>query len=166
MLHRQLRRQPKVTGLGERTKQAAVHKSMKCEELSGGFYCKATILTNVTHDMKVMTEETFGPILPVMAYNSVEEAINFANITQYGLSGAVFAGTVEEAMKIALKMKCGAVSINDAALTAVMHEGEKNSFKMSGIGGMRMGPSAIKRFMKQKAYLINGQGAKDPWWFS
>ena len=112
-----------------------------------------------------MTEETFGPILPVMAYTTVEEAIEFANKTHYGLSGAVFAGTEEEAMKIARKMKCGAVSINDAALTAVMHEGEKNSFKMSGIGGTRMGPSAIKRFVKQKAYLINSQGVKDPWWF-
>ena len=149
-------------------KKGAVLKagSRKCEELDGGFYCRPTILTNVTHDMKVMTEETFGPILPVMAYTTVDEAIKFANITQYGLSGAVFAGTEKEAMNIAQKMKCGAVSINDAALTAVMHEGEKNSFKMSGIGGTRMGPSAIKRFLKQKAYLINGQGVKDPWWFN
>ena len=148
-------------------KKGAVLKagSRKCEELNGGFYCRPTILTNVTHDMKVMTEETFGPILPVMSYTTVEEAIKFANKTQYGLSGAVFAGTEKEAMKIARKMKCGAVSINDAALTAVMHEGEKNSFKMSGIGGTRMGPSAIKRFVKQKAYLINNQGVKDPWWF-
>ena len=148
-------------------KKGAVLKagSRKCEELNGGFYCRPTILTNVTHDMKVMTEETIGPILPVMAYTTVEEAIEFANKTQYGLSGAVFAGTEKEAMKIARKMKCGAVSINDAALTAVMHEGEKNSFKMSGIGGTRMGPSAIKRFVKQKAYLINSQGVKDPWWF-
>jgi succinate-semialdehyde dehydrogenase / glutarate-semialdehyde dehydrogenase len=140
--------------------------SMKCEELGGGFYCRPTILTNVNHDMKIMTDETFGPLLPVMMYSDIEEAISFANGTQYGLSGAVFAGTEEEAMGIARQMKCGAVSINDAALTAVMHEGEKNSFKMSGIGGTRMGPSAIKRFMKQKAYLINSQGVKDPWWFS
>ena len=149
-------------------KKGAVLKagSRKCEELDGGFYCRPTILTNVTHDMKIMTEETFGPILPVMVYTTVDEAIKFSNITQYGLSGAVFAGTEEEAMKIARQMKCGAVSINDAALTAVMHEGEKNSFKMSGIGGTRMGPSAIKRFMKQKAYLINSQGIKDPWWFN
>jgi succinate-semialdehyde dehydrogenase / glutarate-semialdehyde dehydrogenase len=139
--------------------------SRKCEELDGGYYCRPTILTNVNHDMKVMTEETFGPILPVMTYSTPEQAIEFANKTQYGLSGAVFAGTEEEAMKIARKMRCGAVSINDAALTAVMHEGEKNSFKMSGIGGTRMGPSAIKRFMKQKAYLINSQGVNDPWWF-
>jgi succinate-semialdehyde dehydrogenase / glutarate-semialdehyde dehydrogenase len=140
--------------------------STKCEELDGGYYCRPTILTNVNHDMKIMTEETFGPILPVMMYSDIEEAIALANGTQYGLSGAVFAGSEEEAMSIARQMKCGAVSINDAALTAVMHEGEKNSFKMSGIGGTRMGPSAIKRFMKQKAYLINSQGVKDSWWFN
>ncbi len=137
----------------------------KCEELGGGFYCRPTVLTNVNHDMKIMTEETFGPILPVMMFSTIEEAIELANGTQYGLSGAVFAGTEEEAMKIARRIKCGAVSINDAALTAIMHEGEKNSFKMSGIGGTRMGPSAIKRFMKQKVYLINSQEVKDPWWF-
>ncbi len=153
--------------LDDAFKKGAVLKagSKKCEELDGGFYCKATILTNVTHDMKLMNEETFGPILPVMIYNTTEQAIDFANNTQYGLSGAVFADTEEEAMKIARKLKCGAVSINDAALTAVMHEGEKNSFKMSGIGGTRMGPSALKRFMKQKAYLINSQKVNDPWWF-
>lgn len=140
--------------------------SGKCEEKEGGYYCRPTVLTNINHNMKIMTEETFGPILPVMPFTTNEEAIELANATQYGLSGAVFAGTEEEAMEIARKMKCGAVSINDAALTAVMHEGEKNSFKMSGIGGTRMGPSAIKRFMKQKAYLINSQVFNDPWWFN
>jgi succinate-semialdehyde dehydrogenase / glutarate-semialdehyde dehydrogenase len=137
----------------------------KCEEMSGGMYCFPTVLTNVNHDMKIMKEETFGPILPVMQYISQDEAIELANETIYGLSGAVFAGTEEEAMQIGRKMKAGAISINDAALTAVMHEGEKNSFKMSGIGGTRMGPSAIKRFMKQKAFLINSKQFNDPWWF-
>lgn len=153
--------------LNDAFKKGAILKagSKQCEELGGGFYCRPTILTNVTHDMKVMTEETFGPILPVMMYANPTEAIEFANNTQYGLSGAVFAGTEEEAMKIAGKMNCGAVSINDAALTAIMHEGEKSSFKMSGIGGTRMGPAALKRFLKQKAYLINTQNGKDPWWF-
>ena len=116
--------------------------------------------------MKVMTDETLGPILPVMTYTTIDEAIKFANGTQYGLSGAVFAGTEDEAMKIALQMKCGAISINDAALNAIIYEGEKNPFKMSGIEGTRTGVSAIKKFMKQKLYLINNQGVKDSWWFS
>jgi len=139
--------------------------SRQCEEQGGGFYCRPTVLTNVNHQMKVMTEETFGPIMPVMPFQNKEEALKLANGTVYGLSGAVFAATLDEAAEVARQMTAGAISLNDAALTAVMHEGEKNSFKMSGIGGTRMGPAAIKRFMRQKAYLIKTNDQPDPWWF-
>jgi acyl-CoA reductase-like NAD-dependent aldehyde dehydrogenase len=100
-----------------------------------------------------------------MRFQTKAEAIALANDSIYGLSGAVFAATTHEAIEVAEQVQGGAISINDAALTAIMHEGEKNSFKMSGIGGTRMGPSAIKRFMKQKAYLIKNNTANDPWWF-
>jgi succinate-semialdehyde dehydrogenase / glutarate-semialdehyde dehydrogenase len=147
-------------------KGAVLHTgSGHCENHGGGMYCFPTILTQVTHDMSVMTEETFGPIIPIMPFDTLDEAIALANGTQYGLSGAVFAATEAEALHLGRQMQVGAVSINDAALTAVMHEGEKNSFKMSGIGGTRMGPSAIKRFMKQKAYLVKTNHLPDPWWF-
>jgi acyl-CoA reductase-like NAD-dependent aldehyde dehydrogenase len=135
------------------------------ETIDGGKWCFPTVLTNVTSDMKVMNEETFGPIMPIMPFHGIEDAIEKANSTVFGLSGAVFAGTNEEAMAIGKHIKGGAISINDSALTAVVHEGEKNSFKMSGIGGTRMGPSAIKRFMRQKAFLIKQQPIASPWWF-
>jgi acyl-CoA reductase-like NAD-dependent aldehyde dehydrogenase len=115
--------------------------------------------------MQIMQEETFGPIIPVMSFHTKEEAIVLANDTMYGLSGAVFAATNEVAMDLAQHITGGAISINDCALTAVMHEGEKNSFKMSGIGGTRMGPSAIKRFMRQKVFIIKKQALPSPWWF-
>ncbi len=137
--------------------------SQQCELINGGYYCKPTVLINVTHDMKIMTEETFGPIMPVMKFNTKEEGIDLANGTIYGLSAAVFAGTVEEALELGKQIHGGAISINDAALTAIMHEGEKNSFKMSGIGGTRMGPSAIKRFMRQKVFIIKDQPIVAPW---
>lgn len=137
----------------------------ECINLNGGFYCYPTILTNVNDSMKVMTEETFGPIMPISSFKDEDDAIQKANSTIYGLSGAVFTSNPEKSIKIAKRMKCGAVSINDAALTAIMHEGEKNSFKMSGIGGTRMGSAAIKRFMRQKAYLIKNQSIPSPWWF-
>jgi succinate-semialdehyde dehydrogenase / glutarate-semialdehyde dehydrogenase len=136
-----------------------------CQLLGGGYYLRPTILTNVTHDMKVMQEETFGPIIPIMSFANVDEAITLANDTIYGLSGAVFAATNEEAIAVAAKIEGGAISINDAALTAVMHEGEKNSFKLSGIGGTRMGPNAIKRFMRQKVFIIKNQSIDSPWWY-
>lgn len=142
-----------------------VHGVAACQEINGGYWCPPTILTGVTHNMKVMTEETFGPIIPVMAFKDESEALTLANGTVFGLSGAVFASTNEEAIRIAKQIDAGALSINDCALTAIIHEGEKNSFKMSGIGGTRMGPGAIRRFMRQRAFIIKNQPIASPWWF-
>jgi acyl-CoA reductase-like NAD-dependent aldehyde dehydrogenase len=147
------------------SKRAVIHCGGDVEEYGGGWWCRPTVLTDVDHSMKVMTEETFGPIMPVMSFATVEEAINLANDSIYGLSAAVFAGSEQEALAVARQIDAGAISINDAALTAIMYEGEKNSFKFSGMGGSRMGPSAIKRFMRKKAFLIKTKSISDPWWF-
>jgi succinate-semialdehyde dehydrogenase / glutarate-semialdehyde dehydrogenase len=146
-------------------KGAIVHCGGKVEPLDSGLWCRPTVLTNVNHSMKVMTEETFAPIMPVMSFSTLEEAIDLANDTIYGLSAAVFAGTEHEAIAIAQQIDAGAISINDAALTAIMHEGEKNAFKFSGMGGSRMGAAALKRFMRKKALLIKTGAIADPWWF-
>jgi succinate-semialdehyde dehydrogenase / glutarate-semialdehyde dehydrogenase len=137
----------------------------QCEAHGGGFYLPPTVLVNVNHTMRVMQEETFGPVIPVMAFKTKAAAIALANDTVYGLSGAVFAATTEEAMETGAFITGGAISINDCALTAVMHEGEKNSFKMSGIGGTRMGPSAMKRFMRQKVFIVKDKEMRSPWWY-
>ncbi|MCL1464534.1 aldehyde dehydrogenase family protein [Argonema galeatum] len=146
-------------------KGAVVRCGGLVEELGGGLWCRPTVLTEVNHSMKVMTEETFGPIMPIMAFDNIEEAIKLANDTIYGLSAAVFAGSESEAIALARHLDAGAISINDAALTAIVHEGEKNSFNLSGLGGSRMGAAAIKRFMRKKAFLIKTQSISDPWWF-
>lgn len=140
--------------------------SAQCEELNGGLYCRPTVLSNVNHSMKLMQEESFGPIIPVMPFKTKAEAVALANGTVYGLSGAVFAATQEEAIEFAAHLECGAISINDCALTAVMHEGEKSAFKLSGIGGTRMGPSAIKRFMRQQVLIVNRGAGDSPWWYA
>lgn len=146
-------------------KGAIIHCGGKVEALAGGLWCRPTVLTNVNHSMQAMTEETFAPIMPVMPFSRVEEAIDLANDTIYGLSAAVFAGSASEGIAIAEQLNAGAISINDAALTAIMHEGEKNAFKFSGMGGSRMGDAALKRFMRKKALLIKTQAIQDPWWF-
>ncbi|WP_026731971.1 aldehyde dehydrogenase family protein [Fischerella sp. PCC 9605] len=147
-------------------KGAVVHCGGKVEDSGGGWWCRPTVLTQVNHEMKVMTEETFGPIMPVMPFSTPEEAINLANDTIYGLSAAVFAQDETKALAVAQHIDAGAISINDAALTALIHEGEKNSFKFSGLGGSRMGPAAITRFMRKKAFLIKTKSIADPWWFN
>ncbi|MDB9321918.1 MULTISPECIES: aldehyde dehydrogenase family protein [Cyanophyceae] len=148
------------------SKGALIHCGGEVEELGGGWWCRPTVITQVNHSMKVMTEETFGPIMPVMPFPTVEEAVYLANDSIYGLSAAVFAETEAEALAVADQIDAGAISINDAALTAIMHEGEKNSFKFSGLGGSRMGPASIKRFLRKKAFLIKTNSSHDPWWFN
>ncbi|MFB2771085.1 aldehyde dehydrogenase family protein [Pelatocladus sp. BLCC-F211] len=144
---------------------AVVHCGGKVENTGGGWWCRPTVLTQVNHNMKIMTEETFGPIMPVMAFSKVEEAIHLANDTIYGLSAAVFAGDEAEALAVAQYIDAGAICINDAGLTALIYEGEKNSFKYSGLGGSRMGTAALMRFIRKKALLIKTNSARDPWWF-
>lgn len=124
-------------------------------EKHGGKYVRPTVITHVSHDMKVMQEETFGPVIPVMPFKDVDEAIELANDSDFGLSGAVMAGTRDEAEAIARRMDVGAVCINDANLTARISETEKNSFKLSGLGGSRMGETGLTRFLRKKALLIN-----------
>lgn len=146
-------------------KGAIVEWGGKVENRDGGCWCYPTVLTNVNHTMKIMTEETFAPIMPIMSFTTLEEAIHLANETIYGLSAAVFAESETEALKVADRIQAGAISINDAALTALIHEGEKNAFNYSGMGGSRMGAAALKRFMRKKAYLIKTNPVVDPWWF-
>jgi len=130
------------------------------ETHGGGFWLRPTILADATHDMTVMQEETFGPVMPLMAFETNEEAIALANDTEYGLSAAVFAGSLDEAESIARHIDAGAVSLNDAALTAQFHEAEKHAFKLSGLGASRMGPAGFQRFLRRKALIANTDAPK------
>lgn len=154
------------THLEDATSKGAIKEcGGRITEHNGGLWCQPTVLSNVDHDMLVMTDETFGPILPVMAFDTDEEAVELANDSAYGLSAAVFANDAGRARHIAGKLEAGAISINDAALTSVMHEGEKQAFKSSGMGGSRMGPASIRRFLRSKAMIENTQLCRDPWWY-
>lgn len=119
----------------------------------GGKWLRPTVVVDVTHDMALMTEETFGPVIPVMPYDSIEQAIELANEGVYGLSAGVVAGSLEEAEAVGRRIDAGGISLNDGSLTAVMHEAEKHSFKLSGMGGSRMGPSGYTRFFRRKALI-------------
>jgi aldehyde dehydrogenase (NAD+) len=110
--------------------------------------------------MSLMTEETFGPVIPVLTYQGIDEAISLANDSIYGLSAAVL-GDEAEALAVARRLNVGAVSINDAGLTTEVFDAEKNAFNLSGLGASRMGPSGLLRFLRKKALLIQHAAAKD-----
>ena len=125
----------------------------KVETIGGGTYCRPTVLINVTHDMAVIREETFGPVIPVMVFSDIDDAVRLANDSDYGLSAAVFAATAQEAEAVGSQLMVGAVSINDGSLTGMVWEAEKNSFRLSGLGASRMGASGLMRFFRKRALL-------------
>lgn len=137
-------------------KGAEIRSGGKSQEIKGGRYVQPTIITNVNHDMTVMRDETFGPVMPVMKFSSVDEAVDLANDTEFGLSAAVIAGDPQEAMDIGKRINAGGVSLMDTTLTgSILRDAEKTSFNLSGLGGSRMGGASILRFYRKKALMIN-----------
>ena len=78
--------------------------------------------------------------------------IEMVNSSAYALGAAVFAGTEEEALAVAQRINAGSVSINEAALKAILHYGDSVSFNWSGVGGLRIGPENFSRFVKKKYF--------------
>jgi succinate-semialdehyde dehydrogenase/glutarate-semialdehyde dehydrogenase len=132
---------------------ARIRTGGKSENLGGGLYMRATVLTKVTHEMKIMVEETFGPVMPVMKYATEDEAVRLANDTYFGLSAAVIAGTEQEGRRIADRLDAGLVSIQDTFLTfAGFGAGlQTDAFKFSGMGSR----AGILAFIRKQGVLIN-----------
>lgn len=135
-------------------KGAKIKTGGTVDNINGGSWMMPTVVTDVNHSMSLMTEETFGPVIPVMSYSDLDEAIRLANDSNYGLSGSVFSGDVEEAIRVASLIDAGGMSINDGSLTNQVFDATKNSFKLSGLNGSRMGNDGFTRFFRTKALLI------------
>lgn len=142
-------------------KGAVVHTGGAILDYGGGKWIAPTVLSNVDHSMAIMTDETFGPIMPIMRFDDEMEAVRLANDSRYGLSGAVFAGAEAAATGVAERLNVGGVSVNDAGMTTMIFEACKSAFNFSGMGPSRMGPTGLTRFFRQKAMYIN-RGAVVP----
>jgi acyl-CoA reductase-like NAD-dependent aldehyde dehydrogenase len=127
----------------------------------GGVWCEPTILSGVDHTMKVMTEETFGPVIPVMPYATLEDGIRLANEGDYGLSANVLAGSEAEALAIAERLDAGFVSLNEISMSSFVADFEWESFRFSGLGRSRMGPSGVARYLRVKAIVASRGPAGD-----
>ncbi|XVE82262.1 hypothetical protein DITRI_Ditri15bG0134200 [Diplodiscus trichospermus] len=93
-----------------------------------------TVLINVNHAMKLMQEETFGPIMPIMKFSTDEEVVKLANDSRYGLGCAVFSGNQRRAKEIASQIHCGVAAINDFASTYMCQSLPFGGVKDSGFG--------------------------------
>ncbi|HEV2569444.1 MAG TPA: aldehyde dehydrogenase family protein [Sphingomonas sp.] len=136
-----------------RSRGARVLTGGTVERLGGGLYLRPTVIIDVTSDMAIMREETFGPVVPVVIFDDVEEAIAQANDSAFGLSAAVLAGSAAEAEAVGAHLEAGAVSINDGALTSMVWDAEKSGFKSSGLGPSRTGDQGLTRFFRTQALI-------------
>lgn len=109
-------------------------ESQKPPKNGGENYFPAMILTNVNHEMSIMRKETFGPIIGVMKYQNIDEAIEWTNDSNLGLTSSVWSRDQKKAEWIARNLECGAVLINDHLMSHGMAETPWGGFKQSGIG--------------------------------
>jgi aldehyde dehydrogenase (NAD+) len=115
-----------------------------------GFFVPPTVLTGVTAGMAIAWEEVFGPVLVLMAFDTLDEAIDIANGTDYGLAGAVWAGTAQEALTVARRLRTGQVDINGAPFNPAAPFG---GFKKSGVG-RENGRHGIEEFLEPIAIQL------------
>jgi acyl-CoA reductase-like NAD-dependent aldehyde dehydrogenase len=115
-----------------------------------GDWYEPTVIADVDHSMKTMTDETFGPVIPVMKVRDADEAVRLANDTRYGLSASVFSGDRERAEAIGRRIECGAVNINDVLSNYQQLPLPMGGWKSSGIG-FRHGAYGIRKFVRSEA---------------
>ncbi|MGA9375090.1 MAG: aldehyde dehydrogenase family protein [Mycobacterium sp.] len=125
----------------------------KRPEGAGSFY-PPTVLVDVDHSMACMTDETFGPTLPIMKVSSVGEAVRLANDSQYGLSASVFSKDVERAKDIALQLDCGAVNVNDVISNLMCTTAPMGGWKTSGIGARFGGVDGVRKYCRQETVVV------------
>lgn len=101
------------------------------QDLDRGWYVPPTIFADVRNDMRIAQEEIFGPVVCVIPFDTVEEAVQIANDSDYGLSGAVYASDVELAERIARQVRTGQISVNTWGMCVVQPFG---GYKQSGLG--------------------------------
>jgi acyl-CoA reductase-like NAD-dependent aldehyde dehydrogenase len=117
-----------------------------------GFFVPPTVLSGVTPGMAIAQEEVFGPVLVVMVYDTLDEAIDIANGTDYGLAGAVWAGTAQEALAVARRLRTGQIDINGAPFNPAAPFG---GFKKSGLG-RENGRHGIEEFLESISIQLPG----------
>lgn len=136
----------------------------RLESLGPNFYAP-TVLADVSHKMRIMCEETFGPVLPVMAFDTDDEAVRLANDSEYGLAASVWTRDRARGESLARQIHAGTVMINDAVSCYGISEAPHGGMKASGIGRThgRFGLEEMVRVKYIDSDLL--PGIKKPWWY-
>ncbi|WP_430928711.1 aldehyde dehydrogenase [Polaribacter marinivivus] len=116
-----------------------------------GFWFEPTVLTNVTQDMTIVHEESFGPILPVLKFKTFDEVIGYANDCDYGLAAMVFTNDMNTIMKCNDELEYGEIYVNRGH--GEQHQGFHNGYKLSGSGG-EDGKYGFEQYLEKKTFYV------------
>lgn len=129
----------------------------------GTFYAP-TVLTEVTSEMLVMQEETFGPVLPIVATDTVEEMVAHANDSPFGLNASVWGRDLAAAEAVARRLEAGTVWVNTALDTYGVPQTPRGGFKLGGIGKVG-GEEGLLELVDSKLLAMNRSGRVRPFWY-
>jgi acyl-CoA reductase-like NAD-dependent aldehyde dehydrogenase len=124
-----------------------------------GQFFEPTVLTGVDHTMRIMTEETFGPTLPIMKVRDADEAVRLANDSRYGLNSSVFSKDVVKGEAVARRLEAGNACVNDALMNYLALEAPFGGSRESGLGA-RHGAPGIRKYCATQTILITRFGPK------
>jgi acyl-CoA reductase-like NAD-dependent aldehyde dehydrogenase len=124
-----------------------------------GQFFEPTVLTGVDHTMKIMTEETFGPTLPIMKVRDADEAVRLANDTRYGLNSSVFSKDIAKGEQVARRLHAGNACVNDALMNYLALEAPFGGSNESGLGA-RHGDAGIRKYCATQTLLLTRFGMK------
>jgi len=134
-------------------------------ELGANFYAP-TVLADVTHEIRIMREETFGPVLPVMAFDRDEEAVRLANDSEYGLAASIWTRDPKRGERLARQIQAGTIMVNDVISCFGISEAPHGGFKASGIGRTH-GRFGLEEMVRLKYLDVDRMpGMKKVWWYS
>ena len=133
-------------------------------ELGPNFYAP-TLLADVTHDMRLMREETFGPVLPVAPFNSDDEAVRLANDSDFGLAASVWTSNRRRGEAMAAQLKAGTVMVNDVISCFGIAEAPHGGFKFSGIGRTHGEMGMAEKVQVKHVDVDLLPNVPKPWWF-
>jgi succinate-semialdehyde dehydrogenase/glutarate-semialdehyde dehydrogenase len=129
-------------------------KGSEDEELKKGNYYEPTILTNVKPEMRILNEEIFGPVLPIIPFDSEEEAIELANKTEYGLSAEIYTSDLKKGERVAKQIQAGTIAINTDNF--FKPECPFGGFKKSGMG-KEYGEIGMQEFSRIKLIALSAR---------
>jgi len=133
-------------------------------ELGTNFFAP-TVLADVTHDMRIVREETFGPVLPIMAFADDDEAVQMANDSEYGLAASVWTRDSTRGERLARRIHAGTVMVNDVISCFGISEAPHGGVKASGVGRTH-GRFGLDEMVRMKYLDVDRMpGMKKVWWY-